>query len=163
MLLSKVTWWKQHFQPSGLAPKIRMHHSSGTRWWGSEPTWLRWNGQERGSRGIYLLNSFHKYVWNFARCSLLDGECDTVPVLSGLRINRGGRPGKGRLTDTPAKMALSVDEHLVGSHSENVIYTSWNNNKMPKYKQKNQSSQNITSCVSWEILIFIASLSHGKV
>lgn len=68
-----------------------------------------------------------------------DGECNTVPVLSGLRINWLGESRERRPMEPPAKIVLSMDERLVGSHSENFIYTNWNNNKMPKYKQKTNS------------------------
>lgn len=105
----------------------------------------------------HLINFTNKCELFTVLCAVTGSAHSACPL--GPEVNWPGRPGKRRLTDTPAKMPLCA----TGSHSENFIYTSWNNNKIPKYKQKNQSSQNITSCASWEILIFITSLSHGKV
>lgn len=114
-----------------------LHHlGSGSKWRGSEPTWGRMD-ESAGSTRRLLASSISQICVKLhtALCAVM-GTRSQPPSSLGPRINWLGRLGNGGPTDTAAKMVLGVDQCLVGSHSENFIYTSWNNNKIPKCKQE---------------------------
>lgn len=151
--MSKVTHCKQHFLHSGLGGVggIQCCCTQAQDGEGLNPYGCRGMDEKRKYREfihlIHLTNSCELYaVTGWGMQSVSSGPQNGVDEEAGKR------------GDKQMQKWQAVQRKCLGSPDAwNFIYISWNNNRMSTYKQKNQSSQNITSCASWEILIFTDS------
>ena len=67
--------------------------SSGSRWWGNEPTWWEWDRWEGGNTRPWLTSQTRAEL----RTANRGGERDPVPVLLGLRFHQAGEARKEKL------------------------------------------------------------------